>query len=117
MKALRDILYRVLTTRVAWPILITLGLLCTASLFALELSSPERADKQRLWILIGSGVILVALLPHYNLLGRIAFSLYGFTIFLLVAVFFAPEVAYTHRWFILPGGTQLQPSELAKISF
>ena len=117
MKALKDILLRVLTTRVAWPILITLALLCSASLLALELSSPERVVKQRLWILIGSGVILVALLPHYNLLGRVAYGLYALSVFLLIAVFFVPAVKGTNRWFVLPGGTQLQPSELAKIAF
>ena len=117
MKALKDILYRVLTTRVAWPILITLALLCSASLAALALSSPESADKQRVWILIGLGVILIALLPHFNILGRVAYALYALALFLLIAVYFVPEVKYTHRWFVLPGGTQLQPSELAKIAF
>ncbi len=121
MNILRDILLRVLTTRVAWPILITVGLLCTISLFALELSSPVRADKQRLWLLIGSGVILISLLPHFHLLGRIAYALYGLTIFLLLGVLFAPDVngTNTHRWFTIPlgGGIQLQPSELAKIAF
>jgi cell division protein FtsW (lipid II flippase) len=102
---------------VAWPILISIGLLCTVSILALELVSPDRASKQQLWLAIGGGVLLVALLPHYQFLGRIAWALYGFTLALLVAVFLAPEVAYTHRWFTLPGGTQFQPSELAKISF
>jgi cell division protein FtsW (lipid II flippase) len=117
MRDFRKILLRVLTTRAAWPILICVGLLCTFSLYALELASPERADMQKIWLLIGAGVFLITLLPHYNLLGRLAYALYGLSIFLLVAVFFAPEVAYTHRWFVLPGGTQLQPSELAKIAF
>lgn len=117
MRNLKAILLRVLTTHVAWPILISIGLLCTVSILALELVSPERAAKQQIWLCIGAGVILVALFPHYHILGRVAWALYGFTLFLLVAVFFAPEVAYTHRWFTLPGGTQFQPSEVAKISF
>lgn len=121
MFPLKKILLRVLTTRSAWPVLVCVGLLCAVSLLALDLASPERADKQRLWLLIGSGVVFLALLPSYNLLGRLAIAFYGLTLLLLVAVFFAPEVQYTHRWFVLPiggpGGTQLQPSELAKISF
>ncbi len=120
MRTLKKILLRVLTTRAAWPVFICVGLLCTASLWALQLASPERAAKQDLWLLIGAGVVFLALLPHYNFLGRMAYAFYGLTIMLLVAVFFAPEVAYTHRWFVLPfggpGGTQLQPSELAKIA-
>lgn len=114
---LKDILLRVLTTRVAWPILMTIGLLCTASILALQLSSPTRADKQQIWLLVGLGVILVSLLPHFHILGRIAYALYGAAIVLLVGVFFAPEVAGTHRWFVLPGDIQVQPSELAKIAF
>jgi rod shape determining protein RodA len=117
LKTLRQILLRVLTTHVAWPILISISLLCTVSLFALDLASPERAGKQQIWLIIGVGVILIALLPHYQMLGRIAWAFYGFTLFLLVAVFFAPEWAFTHRWFTLPGGVLFQPSELAKISF
>ncbi len=119
MKTLRQILLRVLTTHVAWPILISIGLLCTLSHLALNLASPESAGMQQIWLIIGVGVILVALLPHYQTIGRIAWALYGFTLFLLVAVFFAPEVEFTHRWFTFtfPGRVLFQPSELAKISF
>jgi len=117
LKLLRQILLRVLTTHVAWPILISIGLLCTVSILALELVSPERASRQQVWLAVGGGVLLISLLPHYQVIGRIAWALYGFTLLLLVAVFLAPEVAYTHRWFTFPGGTLFQPSELAKISF
>jgi cell division protein FtsW (lipid II flippase) len=117
VKTLKKILIRVLTTRMAWPVLICVGLLCATSLFALQLADPVRATKQQIWLLIGAAVVFASLLPHYNFLGRIAYGLYTLTILLLVAVLFAPQVAYTHRWFVLPGGTQLQPSELAKIAF
>jgi rod shape determining protein RodA len=100
----------------AWPILISVGLLCATSLFALHLADPVRADKQKVWLLVGAIVVCVALIPHYNLIGRMAYGFYALTTFLLMAVLFAPQVASTHRWFMLPGGTQLQPSELAKIS-
>jgi len=50
-------------------------------------------------------------------LGRIAYVLYALAIVLLIGVFFAPEVVYTHRWYMLPGEIQFQPSELAKIAF
>jgi cell division protein FtsW (lipid II flippase) len=118
MTALGDILLRVLTTRVAWPIFITVGMLCAVSVFALECSSaPKLADRQQIWILVGCGVVLVSLLPHFHFLGRIGYFLYAATILLLIGVFLAPRVANTHRWFVLPGGIQLQPSELAKIAF
>jgi rod shape determining protein RodA len=117
LRTLRKILSRILTTRMAWPILICVALLCATSLFALQLADPARASKQQLWLLIGGIVVFISLLPHYNFLGRIAYGLYTLTLLLLIAVFFAPEIAFTHRWFVLPGGTQLQPSELAKIAF
>src|SRR5215471_8590043 len=116
MNSLRAIILRVVGTRVAWPILITIGLLCTTSLFALQLAWPALAARQQLWLLIGTGVILCALLPHFNALGRAAYVFYAIAIVLLVAVFSAPEVQYTHRWFVLPRDVQLQPSELAKIA-
>jgi rod shape determining protein RodA len=117
VKTLRTILLRVLTTRAAWPILACVGLLCAFSIDALELASPERADKQWMWLSIGVGVIVMTLVPHYHWLGRISYGLYALTMVLLVAVFFAPPVAGTHRWYVLPGDVNLQPSELAKIAF
>src|SRR5437868_476082 len=56
---IRDILYRVITTRAAWPILICVALLCAMSLGALDVISPERFAKQQVWLLVGAGVILV----------------------------------------------------------
>lgn len=117
IKRLRDILFKVLTTHAAWPILICIALLCTASIFALELSSPDRADRQKLFVLAGAAVLLLALLPNFLVIGRAAYVLYALSILLLFAVLFAPVVAYTHRWFVLPGNFQFQPSELAKITF
>ncbi len=108
---------RVLTTRVAWPILISVGLLCIASVVSLGVAAPDHVARQEIWLAVAGGVILLSLIPHYQVLGRIAWGLYGISILLLVAVLFAPPVKGTHRWFVLPGGTQLQPSELAKISF
>jgi rod shape determining protein RodA len=118
MSALPPVLLRVLTTRVAWPILITVAMLCTLSLMALSRSSaPALADRQGVWLVVGTAIILVVLLPHFHVLGRVAYALYAVTLLLLVAVFFAPEIANTHRWFVLPGNVQLQPSELAKTAF
>src|SRR6188768_2477237 len=107
MRSLRDILFRVLTTRVAWPILICVGLLCAMSLSALDIASHERFAKQQVWLGLGAIVILVSLLPHYQLLGVFSYALFAITVVLLILVFFAPEVANTHRWFVLPGGVQL----------
>jgi rod shape determining protein RodA len=117
IKKLRAILLQLLTTRVAWPIVITIALLSAASLRALALSSPERADRQQIHILVGTLTLLLALLPNFQTIGRVAYGAFGIVLLLLMAVLFAPAVAYTHRWFVLPGGVQLQPSEFAKLAF
>jgi rod shape determining protein RodA len=117
IKKLRAILLRLLTTRVAWPIVITITLLSVASLRALALSSPERAERQQIHILVGTLTLLLALLPNFQTIGRIAYAAFGIVILLLIGVLFAPAVQFTHRWFVLLGGVQLQPSEFAKLAF
>lgn len=110
---------RVVTTHAAWPILITIALLCTASVMALSLdvANPDRAGRQETFIAIGVGLMCLMMLPHYEMMGRLAYVALGVAVLLLMAVMLAPMVAYTHRWFVLPGGFQLQPSEFAKIAF
>ncbi len=117
LKNLRAILLRLLTTRVAWPIVITITLLSFASLRALALSSPDRADRQQIHILVGLLTLIVALLPSFQTIGRVAYAAFAIVLLLLIAVLFAPAVQSTHRWFVLPAGVQLQPSEFAKLAF
>ncbi len=117
MRKLRAVLLRLLTTRVAWPIVITIMLLCFASLRALALSSPDRADRQQIHILVGTLTLIFALLPNFQTIGRVAYAAFGIVLLLLMAVLFAPAVAFTHRWFVLPAGIQVQPSEFAKLAF
>ncbi len=117
MKKFREIFLRLLTTRVAWPIVITIGLLCTASILALEMSSPERADRQKIHIAIGFGVMLLTVVPHFQSIGRTAYGMMIAAILLLVAVFWTEPINFSRRWFQLTSSVQFQPSELAKIAF
>jgi rod shape determining protein RodA len=67
--------------------------------------------------LIGLGLVgmLLALLVDYRRLADRAFVLYGLVVVALLYVLrFSPVIAGTRRWIIV-GGMQLQPSELAKI--
>jgi len=113
-----QIVGKVLTTRVAWPILLTIAALCTVSLLSLRLSSQPRADRQEIHIAIGAFALILCLLPHFQNIGRAAYGLYGIALLLLAGVLFAPSIAYTHRWFAIPGTPVLiQPSEFAKIAF
>ena len=83
---LNTIVARVLTTRAAWPILLTITALCTASILSLRLSSQPRADRQEIHILVGSIALLLCLLPHFQNIGRAAYGLYAIALLLLVAV-------------------------------
>ena len=117
LKRLREIIYKVLSTRAAWPILICISLLCVASILALELSSPDRADRQRLFITAGTIVLILSLIPHFQVIGRASYVLFGVSILLLVGVLAMDPIKGARRWFQLPGDFQLQASELAKIAF
>jgi rod shape determining protein RodA len=67
--------------------------------------------------LIGLGMVglLLALLVDYRRLADRAFVLYGLVVVALLYVLrFSPVIAGTRRWIIV-GGMQLQPSELAKL--
>jgi len=113
---LKQILLRVLTTRAAWPLLLSVGLLCLAGFLALEVVSPARADAQQRNLLLGLVVLLVALIPNVLTIGRFSYLLYGLALLTLVVVLFTTPINGARRWFMTPWGMQLQPSELAKIA-
>jgi rod shape determining protein RodA len=122
----RAIVIRLLTTRAAWPVLVCVGLLCAASIFAIRLSSPERATRQEIHILLGIGVLIVALIPSYQFIGRGSLVFYILSMILLAGVLLTPGINGSRRWYPIGdslfggsggGGFQLQPSELAKIAF
>jgi cell division protein FtsW (lipid II flippase) len=118
LNKLNQIILKVLTTRVAWPIVFTITLLCSVSILSLRLSSQARADRQEIHILLGALALLLCLFPHFQTIGRAAYNLYALALLLLIAVLFAPAIAYTHRWFVIPATSiQIQPSEFAKIAF
>ncbi len=111
------LLPRLLGTRIAWLLLGSILLLCLISLAAVHVSSPHLARVQEIHIGIGLIVLLAAIAPTYRHIGRYAYAFLAFTLLLLLAVLKAPAVNGSHRWFILPGGINFQPSELAKIAF
>jgi len=117
VKKVREILLRLVTTRVAWPIVLTIGALCTMSILALQLTSPERAQRQKIHIAVGVGVMLLMLVPHFQNVGRVAYGLLIASVVLLVLVFGTEAINGSKRWFQLTSAVQLQPSELAKIAY
>jgi rod shape determining protein RodA len=117
MKNFRQILVRLVTTRVAWPIVISIGLLCMASILSLQLTSPERAARQEIHIAVGFGIMMLMLIPHFQDIGRIAYALLILAVILLAAVFLSSPINGSRRWFQVGESLQLQPSELAKIAY
>ena len=111
------LLPRLLGTRIAWVLLGSILLLCAISLAAVRVSSPTLARVQEIHIGIGLIVLVLAVAPAYRHIGRYTYAFLAFTLLLLLAVLKAPAVNGSHRWFILPGGINFQPSELAKIAF
>lgn len=116
MGRLKDILRRLLTTHAAWPILLALALLCVASLTALGVAAPEKQAMQQRFYLAGFAVVLLALIPSYEALGRMAYALMGGVVVLLVLVLFTEPINGSRRWFNL-GVVNVQPSEVAKIAY
>jgi cell division protein FtsW len=72
--------------------------------------------KQSVWLVIGMGAMITALIVPYQKLRNRKFINFGMAIslILLVAVLFTPSVNGAKRWFAL-GGANLQPSEIAKV--
>ena len=107
----------------SWPIIVAMIALMVMGLMAIEVS--ERAEqaplgfsvRQTVWAGVGLGAFVVATVIPYQRFGRAAYVLFALTLGLLALVFFLPAIRGSHRWINLPGNVQLQPSELAKITF
>jgi cell division protein FtsW len=118
---------------------VTILAFCVASLLALGLvmlysSSMTQVGAhylmmQLIWCAFGFVACVTAVSMDYQLLKRqeAVFSLFIFALLLLCLVYPFPHLPHlperfikktngAHRWFILPGGTRLQPSELGKIA-
>jgi len=118
---------------------VTILTFCIASLLALGLvmlysSSMTQVGAhylmmQFIWCVFGFIACVTMVSLDYQLLKRqeVVFSLFIFAVLLLCLVYPFPHLPHlperiikktngAHRWFILPGGTRLQPSELGKIA-
>jgi cell division protein FtsW len=112
---------------------------CVASLLALGLvmlysSSMTQVGAhylmmQLIWCVFGFIGCVTAVSMDYQLLKRqdVVFFLFALALLLLCLVYPFPHLPHlperiikktngAHRWFILPGGTRIQPSELGKIA-
>ena len=74
------------------------------------------AARQGLWVAVGLGLMLAAILFDYRTLLKVSFPIYCATLVpLLYLLFFGERIANVRSW-IRIGGFQFQPAELAKIA-
>jgi rod shape determining protein RodA len=77
----------------------------------------QKWQKQLQFVVVGFFAFLAVNLVNYRRFGPVSYWLYGACIILLIAVLFTPAVKGSHRWIKLPHLPQLQPSEIAKLTY
>ncbi len=105
-------------SRIDWTLFGTIAVLMLLGVLSLLSTAPDLFVKQIIWICIGA-VVMVGMLvvDMRSFLGHKGFmvALYvGIILLLLATYFFAPEIKGNRAWLVI-GGFQFQPSELAKI--
>jgi len=92
-------------------VLTGLGLVCVYSF------GDEHIMRQAVWALLGiAACIAVSRIPLQTLRRAAVPTLCVCAVLLLVALLFAPRIAGTHRWLVIPSVGYIQPSELAKLA-
>ena len=105
-------------------LLVTLGLIMVLSASGVHSYDEDGSPwtifaKQVLWTIVGLVAFYVALRMPVNLMRRLAFPGFAFTIVLLILVLIpgiGKEANGSRGWFVV-AGFSMQPSELAKIAF
>ncbi|MBE7413933.1 MAG: rod shape-determining protein RodA [Deltaproteobacteria bacterium] len=83
---------------------------------ATHVQMPSVYKKDVYWIIIGSCLMLLAIVVNYSYLERSAYFIYGASILLLISVYFiGSSFGGARRWISL-GFFSLQPSEFAKLA-
>ncbi|WP_096377845.1 rod shape-determining protein RodA [Blattabacterium cuenoti] len=107
---------KILLRNIDWRIVIIYMIMIFFGCMNLYSVSPEKAEKQLIWILLSFFFIFIIFLfkpIHYK---HITPFLFLFTLFLLIGVFFfGKNVNGSKSWYVF-GSISFQPSELAKIS-
>ncbi|BAM99315.1 rod shape-determining protein RodA [Blattabacterium cuenoti] len=107
---------KILLRNIDWRIVVIYMIMIFFGCMNLYSVSPEKAEKQLIWILLSFFFIFIIFLfkpIHYK---HITPFFFLFTLFLLIGVFFfGKNVNGSKSWYVF-GSISFQPSELAKIS-
>ena len=115
--------YRNISTRVDWPLVIAISLLCFIGLFTLYSAGFNQATgeslqmkKQAISMAIGLVFFTVCMLFSPAFWQRYAYLIYVVGCLLLAAIFFTGVVAGGARRWLDFGGVRMQPSEFMKVA-
>ncbi len=110
------------TARLPWMVVALAATLAMIGLSAINraeelgLAGGPLASRQGVWVALGLLAMVLAMLPHYRMLCRHAYTALLLSLALLALVYAFPQVNGARRWIRL-GPIGFQPSELAKITF
>lgn len=105
-----------------WSFILLIFTIITINLIILSSASANIVSgnpyyylqRQILWVLVGSVVMIITALFDYHRYIKLAIPMYIITILLLIGVLFTNAQNGSHRWYNF-GFMDFQPSELAKI--
>jgi len=106
--------------RLDYVLLLAIGLIVAFGLVVLNSAAANETEnylmKQCVWLAVGVTILLISLSFDYSFFAKYYGQIYGFALFLLVAVLiFGKEIKGAKSWFVFPGIGSLQPAEIAKI--
>ncbi|MBI5599408.1 MAG: rod shape-determining protein RodA [Deltaproteobacteria bacterium] len=99
-------------------ITLTLAAVGIATIYSATYSQDSAVwQRQIFWLLLGSLVMVPAVMVDYSVFGKFAYILLGASVAtLVIALIFGRKVSGAQRWLSL-GFVSIQPSEFAKIAF
>ncbi|NGP44692.1 rod shape-determining protein RodA [Bacillaceae bacterium SIJ1] len=125
---MRDNSTKRISDRIDWTLfllLLLLSIFSIASIYSAQMAMPDKqnfAFKQGIVLLGSTCIIFVMMLFEPEQYEKMTWYLYGFSLFVLLALLLAPDsvapvIKGQQSWFVLPGLGTLQPSEFAKITY
>lgn len=97
-------------------VLLSFAVIVAIGLYYLRSANSAFYAKQIQWIVLGSIALITTFFINYQWLLRQAYSLYMIAFALLIAVLFTQKINGARSWIPLPGGINIQPSEVMKIA-